>query len=179
MRHRGASQIEDDLFQAGCEALLKAARRYNPDTGVEFSAYVQKRIIGSCQDYLRERDPITRQERMNAAHGRKELPQRQIIQGEIAEKVLGVLGTPPTQEKAAALAQARGKIAAALESIPDNRRRLAFALYWGDELNLAEVAAVMGYSESRACQVIREVSAELMYRLDGQLDGSPADWPDP
>lgn len=36
----------DDLFQAGCEGLIKAAAHFDPDRGYKFSTYAVPVILG-------------------------------------------------------------------------------------------------------------------------------------
>jgi RNA polymerase sigma factor FliA len=61
-----------------------------------------------------------------------------------------------------------GQVAAALggaiESLPE-KERLAVTLYYYEELNLKEIGAVLGLTESRICQIL----SQAMIRLKGKL----------
>lgn len=39
----------DDLFQAGCEGLIKAAAHFDPDRGYKFSTYAVPVILGEMR----------------------------------------------------------------------------------------------------------------------------------
>ncbi len=48
----------DDLFQAGCIGLLKAARSFDLERGVQFSTYAVPVIAGEIKRYIRDDGPI-------------------------------------------------------------------------------------------------------------------------
>jgi RNA polymerase sigma factor for flagellar operon FliA len=52
-----------DLIGAAILGLHAAIQRFSPDHGVPFSAYARKRITGAVLDDLRQRDPLTRDQR--------------------------------------------------------------------------------------------------------------------
>jgi RNA polymerase sigma factor for flagellar operon FliA len=52
-----------DLVGAAILGLHAAIQRFSPDHGVPFSAYARKRIAGAVLDDLRQRDPLTREQR--------------------------------------------------------------------------------------------------------------------
>jgi RNA polymerase sigma factor FliA len=58
----------------------------------------------------------------------------------------------------------RRALAAAIESLPP-RERDVVALYYHDGLTLAEIGAVLGVTESRACQIHGKAVAQLRRRL--------------
>lgn len=60
--------------------------------------------------------------------------------------------------------EARRAVAEAIESLPE-RERLVLALYYDEELNLKEIGAVLGVSESRVCQIHGQALARLRARL--------------
>jgi RNA polymerase sigma factor FliA len=75
----------DDLVSAGQLALVKAARAYDPTTGVPFGHYARTRIRGALLDELRAADWATRGVRSRG---------RQIAQAE--DRLAGELGRWPT-----------------------------------------------------------------------------------
>lgn len=61
-----------------------------------------------------------------------------------------------------------GSLAEAIEQLPE-RERLVLALYYDEELNLREIGAVLGVSESRVCQIHGQALVRLRSRLSGWL----------
>ena len=69
--------------------------------------------------------------------------------------------SPQHQVMTGQVAQALG---GAIESLPE-KERLAVTLYYYEELNLKEIGAVLGLTESRICQIL----SQAMIRLKGKL----------
>jgi RNA polymerase sigma factor for flagellar operon FliA len=66
------------------------------------------------------------------------------------------------------LADKRFKLSlvAAIESLPD-REKMLMGLYYEQDLNMKEIAAVMGVTESRVCQLHSQAVARLRGKLKG------------
>jgi RNA polymerase sigma factor for flagellar operon FliA len=64
---------------------------------------------------------------------------------------------------------ARRLLATAIEGLPE-RERLVLSLYYDQELNLREIGAVLGVSESRVCQI----HGQALLRVRGKLGDSDA-----
>lgn len=60
-------------------------------------------------------------------------------------------------------------ISEAIASLPE-RERLVMALYYDEELNLREIGAVMGVSESRVSQIHSQAVIRLQARMANRLD---------
>ncbi len=60
-------------------------------------------------------------------------------------------------------------ISEAIASLPE-RERLVMALYYDDELNLREIGAVMGVSESRVSQIHSQAVIRLQARMAARFD---------
>ena len=58
----------------------------------------------------------------------------------------------------------RGQLAAAIDGLPE-RERLVVSLYYQDELNLKEIGAVLGVSESRICQIHGQAMLRVRARM--------------
>lgn len=58
----------------------------------------------------------------------------------------------------------QGELANALKSLPE-REGLVLSLYYDEELNLKEIGAVLGVSESRVCQIHAQAMVRLKKRL--------------
>tara|TARA_R110001599_G_scaffold187170_1_gene381638 strand:- start:36 stop:455 length:420 start_codon:yes stop_codon:yes gene_type:complete len=60
----------------------------------------------------------------------------------------------------------RAALVEAIEGLPE-RERLLLSLYYDEELNLKEIGAVLGVSESRVSQLHSQCAARLRARLSG------------
>ncbi|MFO7649693.1 RNA polymerase sigma factor FliA [Halomonas campaniensis] len=58
----------------------------------------------------------------------------------------------------------RGRLIEAIEALPE-REKLLMALYYQEELNLKEIGAVLGVTESRVCQLHGQAVSRLRARL--------------
>jgi len=58
----------------------------------------------------------------------------------------------------------RGRLIGAIEALPE-REKLLMALYYQEELNLKEIGAVLGVTESRVCQLHGQAVSRLRARL--------------
>ena len=70
-------------------------------------------------------------------------------------------------------AAVRDALVAAIENLPE-REKLVMSLYYERELNLKEIGAVLGVTESRACQLHGQALGRLRARLAdwrGEEDG--------
>jgi RNA polymerase sigma factor for flagellar operon FliA len=59
----------------------------------------------------------------------------------------------------------RNRLIAGIEALPE-REKLMMALYYQEELNLKEIGAVLGVSESRVCQLHSQAVSRLRSRLN-------------
>ncbi|MCK2046366.1 RNA polymerase sigma factor FliA [Chromohalobacter moromii] len=87
------------------------------------------------------------------------------------DEVVSELGEPPARETAPATphdallkGDARAHLVEAIEQLPE-REKLLLGLYYQEELNLKEIGAVLGVSESRVCQLHSQAVARLRGRL--------------
>jgi len=67
-------------------------------------------------------------------------------------------------ERELAAAQFRHELATAIAGLPE-REQLVLSLYYEQELNLREIGAVLGVSESRVCQIHGQAMLRLRARL--------------
>lgn len=50
----GAGRSENDLYQVGVEGLLKALKRFQPETGASFTTFAAHCIVGEIRHYVRK-----------------------------------------------------------------------------------------------------------------------------
>lgn len=63
----------------------------------------------------------------------------------------------------------QGQLAKEIDALPE-REKLVLSLYYNDELNLKEIGAVLGVSESRVSQIHSQAAMRLRARLSGWQD---------
>ena len=76
-------------------------------------------------------------------------------------------GSPPSPFAALVDSEQREQLTAAIETLPE-REKLLLALYYQEELNLKEIGAVLGVTESRVCQLHSQAVSRLRTKLVAQ-----------
>ena len=74
-------------------------------------------------------------------------------------------GSLPSPLEALLDADNRTNVMAAIDALPE-REKLLLGLYYQEELNLKEIGAVLGVSESRVCQLHSQAISRLRSRLN-------------
>ncbi len=77
---------------------------------------------------------------------------------------MDVASAEPEPARATESGELRVAMAAAIADLPE-RERLVMSLYYDEELNLKEIGAVLGVSESRACQLHGQALVRLRSKL--------------
>lgn len=75
----------------------------------------------------------------------------------------------PTPERRLAREQFNAELATAIDGLPE-REKLVLSLYYEQELNLREIGAVIGVTESRVCQIHGQAMVRLRARLRDARD---------
>ena len=83
----------DDLFQAGCEGLIKAAAHFDPDRGYKFSTYAVPVILGEMRRLFREGGTV------KVSRGLKELSMKAVHLSEQIETETGKASVSILAEK--------------------------------------------------------------------------------
>ncbi|MBM0418527.1 FliA/WhiG family RNA polymerase sigma factor [Aeromonas veronii] len=184
---------QEDMEQVGMMGLLEAWRRYGSEPDVQFESYAFKRIRGAMLDELRRLDWRPRQLRQQV-HGHNQVQRelhnrlgrapseqelataldcsvdevRQLSYASQAEALQSLEEwlenggkAPTTESDDVDMAMTISKVLATL----DKREQLLLALYYQQELNMKEIALVLGLTESRVCQLHKQCVLQLKQRL--------------
>lgn len=184
---------QEDMEQVGMMGLLEAWRRYDSEPDPQFESYAFKRIRGAMLDELRRLDWRPRQLRQqvhshNQAQrelynrfGRSPTEQelavslnctveevRQLAYASQAEALQSLEEwlenggkAPATESDDVDMAMTISKVLTSL----DKREQLLLSLYYQQELNMKEIALVLGLTESRVCQLHKQCVLQLKQRL--------------
>ncbi len=183
----------EDMEQVGMMGLLEAWRRYGSEPDAQFESYAFKRIRGAMLDELRRLDWRPRQLRQQV-HGHNQVQRelhnrlgrppseqelaaaldcsvdevRQLSYASQAEALQSLEEwlenggkAPTTESDDVDMAMTISKVLATL----DKREQLLLALYYQQELNMKEIALVLGLTESRVCQLHKQCVLQLKQRL--------------
>ncbi|MFQ1965901.1 lateral flagellar system RNA polymerase sigma factor LafS [Aeromonas veronii] len=184
---------QEDMEQVGMMGLLEAWRRYGSEPDAQFESYAFKRIRGAMLDELRRLDWRPRQLRQQV-HGHNQVQRelhnrlgrapseqelaaaldcsvdevRQLSYASQAEALQSLEEwlenggkAPTTESDDVDMAMTISKVLATL----DQREQLLLALYYQQELNMKEIALVLGLTESRVCQLHKQCVLQLKQRL--------------
>ncbi len=143
--------------------LWEACRRFDPARGVKFWTYAMWRINGFISDSMRDDDYLSRADRNALKNG--ELVPRKVSM----EKSDGEGGNIFQLADANAIDPLRRLSAADLlqrviQSVP-RKLRTVFLLRFADGLSMKEVGKTVGLSESRICQIIGDIQADLQRKF--------------
>ncbi|GJC05008.1 lateral flagellar system RNA polymerase sigma factor LafS [Aeromonas hydrophila] len=184
---------QEDMEQVGMMGLLEAWRRYDSEPDAQFESYAFKRIRGAMLDELRRLDWRPRQLRQQVhshnqaqreLHNRLGRPPseqelatvlecsieevRQLAYASQAEALHSLEEWLENGGKAPAIesddVDMAMTISKALTSL-DKREQLLLSLYYQQELNMKEIALVLGLTESRVCQLHKQCVLQLKQRL--------------
>ena len=159
LEYRDCGVPLDDLVQAASVGLVEAARRFDPARGVKFITYAVYRIRQAVIDEIR-------------SQGLVRLPRHRLQAGERAHvdslNLPASPGDPRSPERIDALPDGNAGPEGNAEEIDVVRRvgmallrlserdRFVLTLYFGldgPEYTLAQIAAQMGLSRQRVCQI--------------------------
>lgn len=182
--HSGAGDaVEiDDLIQAGFLALTECAQRHAGPTEDGFAAYAKMRVRGAMIDWVRKTVPGSRG---SAARRRLLEEEHSQLQSEASDRrprkepqPIHLMSLDSTYDDASPCfaddrpdpfallseAQDTDRLAAIIAGLPE-RLQLILQLYFLEELNLAEIAAVLDVSVPRVHQLKAQAIALVRTRL--------------
>jgi RNA polymerase sigma factor for flagellar operon FliA len=187
-RRTPANVSYDDLESAALDGLWEAARKFEPERGIQFELWASRIISARLLDFLRQNDPLSRTKRTRAK--RVSALKRVLTQS---------LGRVPTQDELAAatghaFAELTGldeeQIAVrSLDSVlidtilvppasdddgseeferltrglPERSKAILWLYYWED-FSMAAIAAQLGLSESRISQTMADTLGRMRRR---------------
>ncbi len=195
LKERLPSSIDfNDLVSIGTEELIKLARRYESALNDSFWGYARMRVNGAMLDYLRSLDVVSRSSRKLIKNIDNETtkylnehgiePNDEYLAqtlGEDIEKIReakvasDVYALVPIDEQFNAIEQDQitKKIETeellehvqAILSTMGQREQTLIQLYYFEELNLSEIKEILGITESRISQIIKEVIKKVRKSL--------------
>ena len=192
----GGLMGRDDMEQIGLMALLDALRRYGePDE--QFVGFATLRVRGAILDEMRRLDWRPRSVRQDAhrvrdvaraltrelgrpparaevlsALGMADEDYEALLQAENAEEMtsfdaLVAAGFDQAGDASPARqAELKSELVHALSAL-SGREQQVIQLYYEYELNLKEIALVLGLTEARVCQINKQALAKMRQRLSG------------
>jgi RNA polymerase sigma factor for flagellar operon FliA len=183
----------DDLWSVGALAVLEAVRRFDAAQGTKLESYVAYRVRGAMLDELRRLDRLPRRLRGRIAsveRARRTLAQelgREPTREEIAraagveahevDRVTSASVAPTSIDDAPPVESADTDLetlmvgrerAAALRaalSTLNARHQMVLAMRYREELPVKEIAAVLGVSVPRVCQLHNDAVQKLRVAL--------------
>ncbi len=110
-RFAGKGESMDDLFQVGCNGLMKGAENFDVSLGLKFSTYGVPMILGEIKRYLRDNNMV-RVSRSMRDTAYKSLAVKERLMAEYSRE-------PTAQEIARELELPKEEVVMALESVVD------------------------------------------------------------
>ena len=165
----------EELVQIGMVGLLEAAKSFDASQGADLGTFASKRIRGAILDEVRRRSPLSRTdssyikaeqqviEQFLATHGRQ--PTASEIANELDGSGQSPLSEAPGPEDEVQSVEASAWLAEEIAELPE-RGQIVLSLYYNDEMNLKEIGAIIGVSESRVSQILTKVVGKLRDRVD-------------
>ena len=156
-RYRGDRDQVAVLVSAGQVALWQCLERYDPDRG-PFWPWARTRVRGAMVDELREADRLSRDDRQKVKRGESLAPWA-LVHSCGLEHAEGVrAGDDP--EASLQAAESLAALSREVSRLPERLRHVVErTLVHGDKL--AQVAAALGVTEARACQLRGEALSML------------------
>jgi RNA polymerase sigma factor for flagellar operon FliA len=150
----------EDLVAAGMLGLIEAAERYDHARREPFIAFAELRIRGAVLDELRRGDMMSRRARRQAKQDGQLAVAVEQLDGDDAH--LADQGALPdaVAEQHVALRRVRGALPSLLP-----REVTILRLYYAEERTYQQIAAALGVTPSRVCQLLWRAVARLREQL--------------
>lgn len=119
-KFRGKGAEYDDLFQAGCVGLIKAAENFDPERGFSFSTYAVPVILGEIKRIFRDGGSV-KVGRALKEKARAAMREKEALTAELGcEPTVGQAGAAPRQRRCSDGAAAKRRHA---RRVPDRLHR--------------------------------------------------------
>jgi RNA polymerase sigma factor (sigma-70 family) len=139
--------MRDDLISAGCYGLFLAARRFDPGRGVGFGVFARSHVHGAM---MREINVAMRA--VGVGHDNVRAFVGEPVEPDDLPDDTQIDGVERTET-----AEVRGL----MECLLTEQERTLLTLYFFEELTIAEIAAMVGGSQSSAARAIKAAIAKL------------------
>lgn len=157
----------DDLLQTGLLALTDCARRHTGPTEDGFAAYAKLRVRGAMIDAIRRAVPGSRGRAAHRRDGTDANPPVSFSSLDTTYDDAAMCFADERPDPFAMLCEAQdaARLATGIAGLAE-RLQLVLQLFFLEELNLAEIAAVLDVSVPRVHQLKAQAIAMLRDRLD-------------
>lgn len=161
MKARLPANVErDDLVQVGMMGLMQALDRHEEMPNAKFETYATFRIKGAMLDELRRMDWVPRRAKLKAGEIIQSMVSFEDLlpeEGDFLEILASDHVTPLDKliEKERVFAAV-----AAIAELPE-REKNVIDMYYAQDMTQWDIGYELGVSESRACQLLKEVHAHL------------------
>ena len=157
-------ELKGEMYTAALEGLVDAACRFEVGRGTQFASYAKHRINGSIRDWLRTLDHISKHHRAKARKTGDEdvRPPLPIDALREERRTWAHPGLNPFESLC--YFRMLAVIEQAIAALPD-KKRAALAFHYREGWKLKEIGDALGYSETRACQVMREIRESIRSAL--------------
>ena len=156
VRHLPPHVERDELIALGYLGLMEARERFDVGRGVPFGAFAAVRVRGAMLDYLRQLDPVSREERARL-RASDEAASVSLVSFSEAEESIACADRADDQllkqEEKVLLWRALSKLS--------ERERLVVQRYFFEEQSLKRIGEELKVSESRVCQIVGQVTSRL------------------
>ncbi len=156
VRHLPSHVDKDELVSLGYMGLVEAQTRFDPSRGVPFAAFAAMRVRGAMIDYLRQIDPVSRDERTRLRNS-DEMASVTLVDFACAE---GQAAAGTDADEALWQSQQRALMWQALSDLSE-REQLVVQRYFFEEQPLKKIGEELNVSESRICQIVGAAVSRL------------------
>jgi RNA polymerase sigma factor for flagellar operon FliA len=142
----------DELISAGTIGLIKAARRFDSERGLQFRTYARHRIRGEILDCLRSQDPLSRSERRAR---RERATDSDLSAGATwvsLESILDEISKAHCTNERNMVFMSRAHIRTARQRLSSNENRIIELSFYAGWTN-REIGQEIGLSEGRVWQI--------------------------